>query len=114
MASEAPRVNLDLDTLDREHVRGLPEKKAPFVVNIEGRPVVFKDAIDVDALILMDLLSSPGRFFKGTLDGEDYKHVMDVYSKPGKLPGWKLNGLMQSYQDYYGLDEQGNAVASRR
>lgn len=114
MANDTPRVNLDLDTLEREHVRGLPEKKDPFVVNLDGRVVTFKDAVEVDALVLMDLLSSPARFFKGTLDGDDYRHVMDVYAKPGKLPGWKLNGLMQAYQDYYGLDDQGNVVASRR
>lgn len=113
-ATDKPRVNLDLDALDREHVRTLPAKKEPFIVRLGGVDVTFKDPVEIDASVLMILFESPIRFFKGTLEPDDYRHMIDVFNTPGKLPGFKLRALMEQYQDYYGLDEAGNVGASRR
>lgn len=114
MAIDKPRVNLNLDTLDREHVRTLPPKKPPFVVTVDGRDLVFADPVEIDASVLMLLFETPSRFFKGTLESEDFRHMMDVFNTPGKLPGYRLRALMEQYQDYYGLDDAGNVSASRR
>jgi hypothetical protein len=114
MTSTARRVNLDLDALDREHVRTLPVKKDPFVVLLGGKEIVFADPVELDASVLLLLFETPLRFFKGTLDSDDYKHMMDMFNTPKKLPGYKMRALMEQYQDYYGLDDAGNVNASRR
>lgn len=114
MAADTQRVNLDLDALDREHVRTLPEKRAPFAVRIGGKVVEFKDAVEIDSILLMNLLATPSTFFRTTLTEDNYKHVMEVFRTPGQFPGYKMRALMESYQEYYGLDDQGNVVASRR
>lgn len=108
------RVNLDLDALDREHVRSLPPPKEPFTARIGGQELTFKDASEIDSLVLMTLLDTPSNFFKGTLSEDDYKHMMDVYRTPGALPGFRLRALMDGYQEYYGLDDRGNVTGSRR
>lgn len=114
---DAPKIALNLDTLTREQVRGVPKKKpVPFAITIEGRDLVFEDPIEVDAPILMRMEETPDRFFKAALrQGDDFEWFMrDVFYEEGKMPGWKLSAIMQGYQDYYGLDGQGNVVGSRR
>lgn len=113
-ATDKKRVNLDLDALDREHVRTLPAKKDPFVVNLGGKELTFADPVELDASLLMVLFESPIRFFKGTLGEDDYRHMLDQFNTPGALPGYKMRALMEQYQDYYGLDDAGNVGASRR
>lgn len=114
MATDQPRVNLDLDTLDREHVRTLPAKKDPFVVRLDGKELTLADPVELDAKVLMNLFESPIRFFKGTLNEEQFIVFFDAFNTPGVLPGFKLRALMEQYQDYYGLDDAGNVGASRR
>ena len=59
----------------------------------------------------MRMEETPERFFAAALDEAAFEHVMLHFDK---MPGWKLQALMQRYQDYYGLDGQGNARGSRR
>lgn len=109
------QVKLNLDTLEREQVRGLPKKKPePYTVEIGGRVLVFTDPIEIDAAILMRMEETPGRFFSAALSGEDLAHMLKVFETEGALPGWKLQALLQGYQDYYGLDSMGNVLSSRR
>lgn len=109
-------INLDLDTIEREQVRGAPPRKKPFVVKIDGQPVTFKDPMDIDALQLMTMEESPARFFRATLDREngDFEHVITAFETPGKISGLKLRALMQGYRVHYGLDDPGNGGGSRR
>lgn len=106
------KIQLNLDTLEREQVRGLPAKKVePFRIVFDGKMLTFEDPLEIAAPILMRMEETPERFFRAALDNEDFAHIMVNF---GKLPGWKLQALLQSYQDYYGLDGQGNAIGSRR
>lgn len=109
------QVHLNLDTLEREQVRGIPKPKSkPWTITFEGQALSFHDPADIDAAVLMRMEETPTRFFRAALDDEGFNHVMLQFETPGKLPGWKLQAILQGYQDYYGLDGQGNAVGSRR
>jgi hypothetical protein len=111
-------VNLDLDALEREQVRGVPKRRDPYTARIDGRVVAFADPMDIDASVLMVMEETPGRFFKATLSGDgddsDYAHVIEAYQTPGKITGLKLRALMGGYRTYYGLDDPGNEGGSRR
>lgn len=115
MASSTPspdKIMLNLDTLEREQVRGLPKKKPePFRLTFLGRNLTFEDPLEIPSPILMRMEESPERFFRAALDDDDYNHILANFDA---IPGWKLQALMQGYQDYYGLDGQGNARGSRR
>lgn len=105
-------IELNLDTLEREQVRGLPKPKAkPFAVTFEGKRLVFEDPLEIPSPILMRMEETPETFFSAALDKEGFEHIMLHFDR---MPGWKLQALMQRYQDYYGLDGQGNARGSRR
>jgi len=110
-------VHLNLDSLEREDVRGLPAKKEPFAVVFGGKRFEFADAVEVNYLILATMNDTPNRFFRAALSEEDYKAFVKVAQpNPGQskggLDGIKLRGLMDSYRQHYGLDEGGNFVGS--
>lgn len=109
-------INLDLDTIEREQVRGIPQRKKAFIVKVDGKPLTFKDPLDIDAVVLMTMEDSPARFFRATLDIEngDFDHMVSAFETPGKISGLKLRALMQGYRLHYGLDDLGNAGGSRR
>lgn len=113
---EPIHVNLDLDTIEREQVRGVPQKKDPYVVRVDGKLLTFKDPLDIDAVVLMTMEDSPARFFRATLDFEngDFDHMDNAWQTPGKVTGLKLRALMQGYRLHYGLDDLGNGAGSRR
>ncbi len=109
------QINLDLDSQEREQVRGVPKKKTPWVVKMDGRAVPFKDPLDIDATVLMTMEDSPGRFFTSAIEkDDDVEYVLNLLGTPGKITGLKLRAIMQGYRTYYGIDEAGNVVASRR
>ena len=105
-------IMLNLDTLEREQVRGVPKKKPkPYRITFLGRALTFEDPLEIASPILMRMEETPERFFAAALSEDDFKHIMLNFDE---IPGWKLQALMQGYQDYYGLDGQGNARGSRR
>lgn len=120
--ADPTHINLDLDTIEREQVRGVPQRKPAFIVKVDGKPLVFKDPLDIDAVILMTMEDSPARFFRATLSDEpasegetsDFEHMVRAFETPGKISGLKLRALMQGYRVHYGLDDVGNGVGSRR
>jgi len=109
--AESTKINLDLDSLEREDVAGLPDVTEPYAVTFEGRRLEFADpsTLPYETLMLMD--SHPSRFFRATLSDDDYAHFTK-HSR--KLVGYKLRALMTGYQTHYGVDELGNVVNSRR
>jgi hypothetical protein len=105
-------VMLNLDTLEREQVRGVPKPKAkPYSTMFLGKRIIFEDPLEIASPVLMRMEETPERFFRAALSDADFQHMMSNFDE---LPGWKLQALMQGYQDYYGLDGQGNARGSRR
>lgn len=107
------KIQLNLDTLEREQVRGLPKKKPePFRITFLGRNLTFEDPLEVPSPILMRMEETPERFFRAALaSDDDFTHIMNNFDA---IPGWKLQAIMQGYQDYYGIDSAGNARGSRR
>jgi hypothetical protein len=115
MSSDVNVVNLDLDVVERESVRGVPKRKDPYRVKVDGKVLTFADPMEIDAAELMVMEDTPGRFFKATItDDDEYAHMIEVFQTPGKLPGIKLRALMTGYRTYYGLDDPGNVGGSRR
>jgi len=118
------QVTLNLATLEREQVRGVPKPKPkPFSIGMpvdhekpegEQRSIIFEDPAEIDAAILMRMEETPGRFFAAALEADDYNFMMIQFETRGALPGWKLQAILQGYQDYYGMDSQGNVRGSRR
>jgi hypothetical protein len=95
-------VSLNLDTLEREG--GTPE---PFVVVLAGERLLLSDPAEVDWQKLMAAIRDPHVFFRLIIPPDDHKTFFDA-----TLPGWKMNKLMQSYMEHYGLPSPGEAVAS--
>jgi hypothetical protein len=93
------KIALNLDTLERE------DAKEPFIVVIDGEPMEFKDAADVEWDVLAEM-DTPQEFFEVCLDDEQRKRLYD-----SKLPAWKFRKLWEGYQTHYGLDDRGNARA---
>lgn len=110
--SRPNRVHLNLDSLDRERVVGVPDKKTdPYVVTFAGRELTFADASELPYETVLNMDTHPTIFFRSTLSEEDYAFFRE-HSR--QLKGWQLRALMDGYRGYYGLDEQGNVVGSRR
>jgi hypothetical protein len=94
-------VALNLDTLDRE------ARPGPFSVVLGGKPYVFLDPEDIDWRDLLHALKDPSVFFNLMLPADKSKAWA-----ANKLPGWKLNALMDNYIQHYGLQSSPEAPAS--
>lgn len=100
---------LSLDNLDREAVDPGYQKE-PFVIEIGGKDVTFTDPQELpwDVVVTMD--DTPRRFFRAAIaDIDEQKHVVKT-----ELKLWQMKYLMEQFRDHYGIDLQGNDVASRR
>lgn len=108
-------VKLNLDELDYESVDAEAAKRAPFTFQLGGREITMIDPSTLDWRDLMEI-ENPVYFLKYALSEEvpegqtvsDKEHV-----KAQAMPGWKLGKLIEGYIKHYGLDKQGNGVASR-
>lgn len=93
-----PNVALDLDKLERE---GAP---IPFDFLLEGKRYIMSDPKDVDWQDLMAAMSSPTMFFRLVLPADDQQMFFQT-----RMAAWKMNKLMERYQEHYGLPSAGNA-----
>lgn len=94
---------LDLDALERE---GAPE---PFDFVLGGKRYMMSDPKEVDWQDLLAAMSNPVMFFRLVLPAEDQRVFFET-----RLPSWKMNKLMQRYQDHYGLPSLPNAAGLPR
>lgn len=97
-ATQTRPVALDLDKLERE---GAP---VPFDFTLEGRRYLMSDPKEVDWQDLLAAMSNPHMFFRLVLPPEDHQPFFET-----RLASWKMNKLMQRYQDHYGLPTVPNA-----
>lgn len=97
-AANARPAALDLDKLERE---GTP---APFDFILNERRYIMSDPQEVDWQDLMAAFSNPHMFFRLVLPPEDRSTFFDQ-----RLPSWKMNKLVASYQDHYGIPPLPNA-----
>ena len=98
-------VALNLDKIERESA---PE---PFVVTLDGKRISFEDPQELDWQVLMVALRDPHAFFKHVVPEEH----QDTFFKPGLIPLWKMNRLMEAYMSHHGIPvDAGNVLASSR
>lgn len=104
--SELPNTKpaLDLDALEREG--GTPK---PFDFVHEGKRYMLSDPQSIDWQDLIAAMRSPVLFLRMVMPPEDH---VDFFRS--KMPSWKMNALMKSYQDHYGLAGLGEATALPR
>jgi hypothetical protein len=88
---------LDLDKLERE---GAPK---PFDFVLDGHRYLMSDPQEVDWQDMLAALQNPVMFFRLVLPADDQQQFFRT-----KLPAWRMNKLMQAYQDHYGLPSAGN------
>ena len=107
MASDSPKIALNLDTLEREGTR--PE---PFLVALgEGSPLRFADPQDIEwkALTKGQIEADQGNYqplLRAALDPEDRARFLAA-----SIPGWKIGKLLRAWQAHYGITA-GEASAS--
>ncbi len=93
-----PAPALNLDTLEREGAPG------PFDFELDGRRYIMSDPKEVDWQDLLAAMQNPVMFFRLVLPADDQREFFKT-----RLPAWKMNTLMSSYQDHYGLPNLPNA-----
>lgn len=94
---------LDLDSMEREGTVG------PFDFILEGKRYLMSDPQEVDWQDLMAAISNPVMFFRIVLPADDRAAFFAA-----KLPTWKMNKLMERYQEHYGLPSAPNAAGLPR
>lgn len=97
MTANVPEeIVLDLDVLERK-----PEDVVkPFKVNLAGRVLTMTDPAEIDWQDLL-LLDDPVELIRYVLSDEDRDFLRDQ-----KMPGWKLEILMEAYSKHYRLDKK--------
>lgn len=100
-APKNEKVQLNLDTLERQRTY------EEFAVVVGGRRIVMVDARELDWQDLLEI-QHPIQFFKHCLTEEDRKFLAAQ-----RLPGWKLNELIQAYNDHFDIDTPGNGAGLR-
>lgn len=97
-AGPARPAALNLDTLDRQ------DAPLPFDFIHDGYRYVLSDPKDIDWQDVVAAMSNPHMFFKLVLPADDRRRFFE-----SRLPVWKMNILMERYQDHYGLPAAPNA-----
>lgn len=108
---------LDLTSLDRETVDPGYEKEK-FVVRVgdadDNLLIEFTDPQELpwDVVVTMD--QTPRRFFTTAIEDAEQKAFILDLERNKALKLWQMKYLMEQYRAHYGIDVEGNAVASRR
>lgn len=103
MAADGRPAALNLDTLERE---GAP---VPFDFIHDGKRFLLSDPKELDWQDVISAMSNPHMFFKLVLPAEDRRAFFE-----SRMPTWKMNILMERYQDHYGLPSVPNAAGLPR
>lgn len=96
-------VSLDLDALEREG-----EIAGPFTFQNEGHTFTMIDPQEIDWQDLVSAMRNPALFVRYALSLADQKVFFAQ-----RVPGWKMNKLMEAYVAHFGLPDLGNASALR-
>lgn len=100
-ADKALPVSLDLDSLEREGGR-----PGAFVFKHDGATFQMIDPQDIDWQDVLSGLRNPALFIRFAMSLEDQKRFFSL-----RVPAWKMNKLMQGYQEHYSIPDLGNANA---
>jgi hypothetical protein len=102
-AAKEPPLGLDLDVLEREG-----QAAGPFTFRLNGHVYTMLDPVEIDWQDLMSGLRNPPLFIKFAMLPDDQKKFFG-----SRVPAWKMNRLMQGYQEHYGIPDLGNVNALR-
>lgn len=95
-------VSLNLDTVEREG-----GDRPPFVFTLGGKRIQLADALELDWKILITAEKDPPQFYReAIMDDEQRKHFFAQ-----KIPGWKMQRLMRSYFEHYGINPEALAAS---
>ncbi len=98
-----PKLGIDLDALEREG-----ELPGPFTFRHDGKTFTMLDPQEIDWQDLLSGLRNPALFIKYAMAPEDQKKFFGT-----RVAAWKMNKLMQSYQEHFNLPDLGNVSALR-
>lgn len=98
-----PPLALDLDALEREG-----DIAGPFTFQLGGKTYAMIDPQEIDWQDLLSGLRNPALFVRFAMSTADQKAFFGA-----RIPSWKMNKLMQAYQDHFDLPDLGNASALR-
>jgi len=101
----APQITFNLDSLERNEA-----DRPPFVVAVDGRAITLTDPQELDWLDLATIEDDPSRFI-GLCIEDDADREFFFNSR---VPAWKINKMVQAFQQHYGITDRGNRSASRR
>lgn len=101
--SDDTKPTLDLDALERE---GAVAEK--FTFTFGGRQYEMVDPQEIDWQDLLSGLRNPAMFIRFAMSAADQKEFFGA-----RVPAWKMNRLMEAYQQHYGIPDLGNASALR-
>jgi hypothetical protein len=96
-------VSIDLDALEREG-----DKPGPFTFQHEGHTFNMLDPQDIDWQDLLSGMRNPALFIRFAMPLPDQKTFFGQ-----RVPAWKMNKLMEEYQNHFGLTDLGNLSALR-
>lgn len=99
-AATQQEIIVNLDTLERG------KSYAPFTVNINGQVVTFLDPAELPWQEIRGM-DNEAAFFDLCIKPEDKQHFLD-----SKVPGWKLEKLLQLFLAHYEIGDRGNANGS--
>lgn len=103
MSDDTKRPVLDLDALERE---GAVAEKFEFVFG--GHTYTLMDPQEIDWQDLLSGMRNPALFVRFAMPLNDQREFFGA-----KVPSWKMNKLMEAYQQHYGLPDLGNVNALR-
>lgn len=88
-------VALDLDKLENEDVH------EPFAFKVAGRRITLIPPRELDWQVAATLdARNPHSFFGATMEPDDF----DFWVAQPAMPQWKIERLVQTYRDHFGLD----------
>ena len=97
VAPVQPRINLDLDSLERDPVKA---KREPFRFVAGGRAIVLIDPEELDWEVVAYAQSDPPAILRAAMTVEDRKFISGL-----KIPVWKIAELADNYLAYYDLGD---------
>lgn len=98
-----PAVTLDLDGLEREGA-----VLEPFTFQFDGETFQMLDPQEIDWQNLLSGLRNPALFLRFAMPVAEQSKF---FAK--QVPAWKMNKLMEAYQNHFGIPDLGNANALR-
>jgi hypothetical protein len=96
-------VALDLDALEREGA-----VLEPFTFKYDGETYHMLDPQEIDWQNLLSGLRNPALFVRFAMPVTEQSKFFGK-----QVPAWKMNALMEAYQQHFGIPDLGNANALR-